>query len=255
VAGDLNVSTVDAVTVLEIDRGPANYFDEVLLREIADVAVELQGKGVCRAIVLCSAGKHFCAGANFGSGRLADDRERASAQLYAESIRIFELELPVIAAVQGTAVGGGLGLACAADFRVASAASRFHANFAALGFHHGFGLTATLPRILGPQRASDLLLTARRVDGAEAHTIGLVDRLVPAGAEREGALTLAAEIAALAPLAVRAIKRTLRDGLAGQVRAALEIELAEQRRLWKSRDSQIGIAASLAREKPVFTGE
>jgi len=254
---DLSVSTDGPVVVLEIRRGPANYFDRALLQEIADAAEELQRGRTARAIVLCSQGKHFCAGANFGSGPLqgADDRDAESAALYTEAIRLFELELPVVAAVQGSAVGGGLGLACAADFRVASARSRFHANFSALGFHQGFGLSATLPRIVGAQRALDLLVTSRRIDGRQAYEIGLADRLADEGAERDGALALAHELAAAAPLAVRSIKQTLRAGLAEAVRAALTRELSEQQRLWRTKDSQIGIAASLAREVPQFTGE
>jgi enoyl-CoA hydratase/carnithine racemase len=253
---DLSVSTDGHIALLEIRRGPANYFDRALLREIADAAWELQRRDA-RVIVLCSEGKHFCAGANFGSGPLqdADQREAESVALYVEAIRLFELELPVVAAVQGAAVGGGLGLACAADFRVASARSRFHANFSALGFHQGFGLSATLPHIVGAQRALDLLMSSRRIDGKQAHEIGLVDRLTADGAERDGALAMARDLAAAAPLAVRSIKQTLRSGLAEAVRAALGRELHEQQRLWRTKDSEIGIAASLARTVPQFTGQ
>jgi 2-(1,2-epoxy-1,2-dihydrophenyl)acetyl-CoA isomerase len=254
-ADDLSLTLEEHVAVVEIHRGPANYFDHDLLAQIADLGEELQGGRECRAIVLCSEGKHFCAGADFGQGALAGDRDRASRALYEQGQRLFELALPLVAAVQGSAVGGGLGLACAADFRVASRQTRFHANFSALGFHHGFGLTATLPRIVGPQRAHDLLLTASRIDGDRAHEIGLVDRLVEPGQERAGAVDLARDIASRAPLAVRAIKASLRRELAGEVAAALAHELAEQHRLWRTKDSQIGIAASLAREQPTFTGE
>jgi enoyl-CoA hydratase/carnithine racemase len=182
------------------------------------------------------------------------DRDQASAEIYRQGIRLFELELPIIAAVQGSAVGGGLGLACAADFRVASSASRFHANFAALGFHHGFALSVTLPRIVGAQPALELLLTARRIDGVQAHAMGLVDRLADPGHELTGAQSLASEIAAGAPLAVRSIKQTLRGELVAQASAALDRELQEQQRLWRTQDSRIGIAANLARTVPEFTG-
>jgi enoyl-CoA hydratase/carnithine racemase len=254
---DLKVSVMDHVALLEICRGPANYFDGDLLQQIAETGEDLQAGRAARVIVLCSEGKHFCAGANFGSGPLmgAAERDAAAAALYRQAIRLFELELPVVAAVQGSAVGGGLGLACAADFRVASARTRLRANFSALGFHHGFGLSATLPRIVGAQRALDLLLSSRQIDGTEAHAIGLVDRLAGEGSERDGAIGLARELAAAAPLAVRSIRQTLRTGLAAEVRTALERELGEQRRLWQTKDSQIGIAASLERSVPQFTGE
>lgn len=242
------------VVVLEIDRGPGNYFDAKLLEELAAAAIEAQSDGTCRAVVICSVGKHFCAGADFGSDDLKTDRESTARTLYRHGMRLFDIELPIVAAVQGAAVGGGLGLACVADFRVASSSSRFHANFARLGFHQGFGLTVTLPSIVGPQAALDLLTSARRVSGADAYRLGLVDRLVEEGEERQGALALAEEITQLAPLAVRAIRRTLRSDLKSRVEAALEHELHEQSWLWGTEDSEIGLAASLRRQKPTFRG-
>jgi 2-(1,2-epoxy-1,2-dihydrophenyl)acetyl-CoA isomerase len=252
---DLNVSVADRVAIVEMCRGPANHFDEDLIRRVAEAIEEVQQDRSARAVVLCSSGKHFCAGADFGASSVRDDRERAAAALYQEGVRLLDAKLPIVAAVQGAAVGGGFGLACMADFRVASQATRFHANFSALGFHHGFGLTATLPRIVGPQRAADLLLTARRIDGAEAFRLGLVDRLAEAGSERAAALALGAELAARAPLAVESIRQTLRGSLAEEVRSVLERELDEQRRLWRTRDSEAGINASLARTIPDFVGE
>ncbi|SEG90515.1 Enoyl-CoA hydratase/carnithine racemase [Thermomonospora echinospora] len=251
---DLNVRRDGAVAVLEIDRPPANYFDRALIAAIADALGELESDGRTRAAVLCSSGKHFCAGANFATTADGGDRAIESRRLYDEALRLFHVQIPVVAAVQGAAVGGGLGLACAADFRVATPDSVFQANFARLGFHQGFGLSATLPRIVGPQRALDLLSTARRVRGEEAAAIGLADRIVPTGTERAAALTWAAEIAACAPLAVRSIRETLRSGLADAVGQALEREVAEQARLWETEDSREGIAASLERREPRFVG-
>src|SRR5690606_11747249 len=115
---ELTVDVDGFVALLEIHRPPTNYFDQDILRQIADEAERLQAEGDVRALVLCSEGKHFCAGANFAPGGLAGERVAASRALYTEAIRLFELELPIIAAVQGSAVGGGLGLALAADFRV-----------------------------------------------------------------------------------------------------------------------------------------
>ncbi|MTD54704.1 enoyl-CoA hydratase/isomerase family protein [Amycolatopsis pithecellobii] len=253
-AEDVTVELHDFVADIVIHRGPANFFDARTLGRVADIGEQLSAGGRARVIVLSSAGKHFCAGADFGSSALEQDRDRAAAEIYGQGARLFGLRLPIVAAVQGAAVGGGLGLACAADYRVASPRTRFVANFSALGFHHGFGLSITLPRIIGDQRALDLLLTARRVDGTEAHRIGLADRLVDEGSEREGALTMATEIASRAPLAVHAIRQTLRSDLAAQVRSALSHELEEQSRLWRTEDSRTGLAASRAREMPRFTG-
>jgi enoyl-CoA hydratase/carnithine racemase len=253
---ELTITRSGHVAVFEIHRPPANYFDAELLADIADHAAQEQAGTETRAIVLCSQGKHFCAGANFGADALGQDkRNEAAAQIYREGIRLFEIEIPIVAAVQGSAVGGGLGLACAADFRIASSASRFHANFASLGFHHGFALSVSLPRIIGHQRALELLLGSRRIDGTEAAALGLVDRLCEVGDERRAAIAFAEELAAAAPLAVRAIKRTMKSDVAAAARAALKHELAEQQRLWATKDSAIGIAASLARETPQFVGE
>jgi len=185
---------------------------------------------------------------------MTQDRSATSARLYREAITLFRVPVPVIAAVQGSAVGGGLGLACAADFRVASSASRFHANFSMLGFHQGFALSESLPAIVGQQQALDMLYTSRRLDGVAAHRIGLADRLVDAGQERSGALDYAQEIAKAAPLAVRSMKATLRGGLADRVETVLERELSEQDWLWQTEDSKAAIEANLRREQPVFHG-
>src|SRR5690606_14972413 len=132
--------------------------------------------------------------------------------------------------VQGAAVGGGFGLALCADFRVANRESRFRANFAQLGFHHGFGLTVTLPEVVGRQRALELLYTGRWVDGEEAHRIGLADRLVD-GDPRDAALGWARELARSAPLAVRSIRATMRRELLGAFAAAVDLEASEQAEL------------------------
>jgi 2-(1,2-epoxy-1,2-dihydrophenyl)acetyl-CoA isomerase len=255
VSSDLSVTVGDGVALLEMRRPPANHFDEALIGRIVDAARTLDADRTTRAIVLASQGKHFCGGADFGSGEFADDHVTAAARLYRKATRLFGIGIPIVAAVQGTAVGGGLGLACAADFRVAEPGSRFVANFARLGFHQGFGISVTLPEIVGRQKAADMLLTGRRVGGEEAVRIGLADRLAEPGRLREAAMDLASQIAEAAPLAVRSIRATLRSDLQARVEQALDHELAEQKVLWATRDSAEGITASLERRTPIFTGE
>jgi enoyl-CoA hydratase/carnithine racemase len=199
---------------------------------------------------LCSAGKHFCAGANFAAKNPAE-----GGHLYEQAIRLFTFQTPVVAVVQGAAIGGGLGVALSADFRVASPESRFSANFSRLGIHHGFGLTVTLPRVVGEQRALELLYTGERLPGEDAHAIGLCDRLVPAEELRGAAIALAAQIASSAPLAIRSIRRTMRGDLAERVRAATAHELEEQGKLFPTADFAEGVAASGERREPVFRGE
>jgi 2-(1,2-epoxy-1,2-dihydrophenyl)acetyl-CoA isomerase len=243
----------DLVACVEIHRAPNNFLDAALVAALADVYEQLDRDERCRAIVLCAEGKHFCAGAVLGEGA-ASEGGRFAGSIYREAVRLFATTTPVVAAVQGAAVGGGMGLALSADFRIASPATRFWPNFAQLGFHHGFGLSVTLPAAVGPQRALELLLTGRRVGGEEAFALGLCDRLVPAEQIRAEARGLAGAIAAAAPLAVRSIRETLRGELAARVEAATLREGAEQARLMQTGDFREGVAAGAARRAPKFTG-
>ena len=240
------------VAVVEIRRPPNNFFDVHLIGGIADAIDSLAGAG-CRAVVLASEGRHFCAGADFGGGRERGDS--GGPHLYEMAVRLFEQPIPIVAAVQGAAIGGGFGLAMAADFRIAAPEARFAANFARLGFHHGFGLSVTLPLVAGHQAALELLYTGRRINGEEARDLGIVDRLVAADDLRATALAFATEIATSAPLAVRSIRETMRGHLAGQVRDALARERSEQDRLTATKDWREGVAAMAERRTPEFTGE
>jgi 2-(1,2-epoxy-1,2-dihydrophenyl)acetyl-CoA isomerase len=241
----------DHVAVVEFHRGPENYFDEALITGLADVVGELDGDPRCRALVLASAGRHFCAGAQLGAPRHAASEPRG---LYAAAVRLFAGSTPIVAAVQGAAVGGGLGLALVADFRVAAPESRFSANFARLGFFPGFGLTVTLPRLVGGQAAQELLYTGARIGGERALALGLCDRLVPADEIRPAAVALAGEIAASGPLAVPRIRRALRGDVVEAVRAATEREAGEQAALAGTADFAEGVRAMADRRPPVFEG-
>jgi enoyl-CoA hydratase/carnithine racemase len=243
----------ERVATLEIHRPPNNFFDLTLIASLAEALEELDGDPACRAIVLCSEGKHFCAGANFGGGAAGAGAQDASGRhLYDEAVRLFQTHKPIVAAIQGAAIGGGLGLALMTDFRVAAAEARFSANFARLGFHHGFALSVTLPDVVGSQRALDLLYTGRRVTGEEALSMGLCDRLVPLENVRAEAQAFAAEIAVSAPLAVESIRATMRGGLAERVRAATDWEKIEQDRLRATADFKEGITAMAERRRPNF---
>jgi len=241
----------DAVATVEIHRPPHNYFDQALLRSLAEAYATVDARSDCRAIVLCAEGKSFCAGAQLARPSAQSD---GPSTLYAEAARLFESAMPVVAAVQGAAIGGGLGLACAADFRVACPEARFAANFARLGFHHGFALTVTLPLIVGQQAALDLLYTGRRIGGEEAARLGLCDRLVDPASVRDAAHALATEIAGSAPLAVRAIRATMRRDLVAGVRDAMANEAAEQERLRTTNDFVEGVRATAERRPPRFEG-
>ncbi|MGI8493137.1 MAG: enoyl-CoA hydratase/isomerase family protein [Acidimicrobiales bacterium] len=242
------------VATVQIRRPPANFFDIALIRSLAD-AYEALDEAETRAIVLCSEGKHFCAGADFtGQSSAAALEPGSTSTLYAEAVRLFETATPVVAAVQGAAIGGGLGLAASADFRVGCPESRFSANFARLGFHQGFGLSVTLPAIVGNQHAIELLYTGRRIGGEEAARIGLCDRLAERSELIEEAHRLAGAIASSGPLAVRAIRQTMRGHLAQAVKDATAREDVEQERLRRTEDFAEGIRASAERREPDFSG-
>lgn len=241
----------DHVATVEVCRPPNNFFSMETIGGIADALEQLDQDDGCRAIVLCAQGKHFSAGADFGSGA---DRSYTTEQLYATAVRIFRCTKPVVAAIQGAAIGGGLGLALAADFRIAAPEARFSANFARLGFHQGFGLSVTLPRLIGEQSAAELLYTGRRVDGAEGAALGLADRLVPLDELRSTTHAFALEIARSAPLAVQSIRATLRADLADRVEAATAHEATEQARLQATADFAEGTRAMGERRLPDFSG-
>ncbi|SNQ51180.1 Short chain 3-hydroxyacyl-CoA dehydrogenase / enoyl-CoA hydratase [Frankia canadensis] len=253
---DIAVETrPDHVAVVEIRRPPHNYFDLPLVTALADAYDELAAGGDARAVVLAAAGRHFCVGADLGGASSAEPvTVQGAPALYEEAIRLFAAPLPVVAAVQGTAIGGGLGLALSTDFRIATPGTRFVANFARLGVHQGFGITVTLPAVVGRQKALDLLYTGRRVTGEEACAIGLADRLVPDDELRAQAVAFAGSIAAAAPLAVRSIRATMWAELIGQIRAATEREASEQAILRATADFAEGVRATAERREPHFTG-
>ena len=149
---DIGVSSEGPVGIVEIQRPPHNFFDNSLINQIADAFEAFDRDNNIRSYVLCAQGKSFCAGADFANRPQTGSAESGK-HLYKEATRLFRSKKPSIGAIQGPAIGGGLGLALMPDFRVACPEARFAANFARLGFHHGFGLTVTLPLAVGHQRA------------------------------------------------------------------------------------------------------
>jgi enoyl-CoA hydratase/carnithine racemase len=262
----VTVEVVDHVAIVEMRRPPHNFLAPDLVEAVADAFESFEGDAAVRAIVLAAEGRSFCAGADFGRGGGAggadgDSREprepaggARTERLYAAAARLCAVSTPVVAAVHGPAIGGGLGLAMTADLRVTCPEARFSANFAALGIHQGFGLSVTLPERIGPSKAALVLLTARRFNGDDATALGLADLCVPADRIRGAAVELAAEIAGNAPLALRSINRTLRAGLADRVRKATAHEAAEQRWLSATVDAREGAQAVAQRRPGEFSG-
>jgi enoyl-CoA hydratase/carnithine racemase len=249
---DISCQISGSIAVVELDRPPHNFVDASMLAELADTLEQLDENSQVRAIVLAANGKAFCAGADFGKSGAGSNTARA---FYAEAVRLFKVRKPIVAAIEGACVGAGLGLALVADFRVAPVEARFAANFVKIGLHPGFGVTRTLPRIVGEQAAALLLYTGRRIDGAEAHRIGLTDIICDFSAVRQTAIELAEEIAANAPLAVNATRNTLRQGLAEDVEKQARHELAEQAPLFDTHDFREGVHAVAERRTANFVGQ
>ena len=251
---DITVEQQGHVAVLTLRRPPNNFFDNALIREIARAFERFDADANVRSVVLAAEGKNFCAGADLVNRADTGTVAEGGQPLYKEASRLFRARKPVVAAVQGAAVGGGLGLACMADFRVTSPEARFSANFSRLGFHPGFGLTEVLPRLIGRQKAALLFYTGRRIGGEEAVRIGLADVLTSQAELMSGALALAEEIAQSAPLAVLSIRETLRRGLVDAVERATERELVEQDWQRRTADFREGVAATSERRLPRFEG-
>ena len=254
--GDVSVALDGHVAVLEISRPPNNHVSVGLMRDLADAFVDLDENPACRTLVLASAGKVFCGGADLHapSGIATGNFDEVN-PLYTEAVRLFSNKKPIVAAIQGAAVGAGLGLSLVADFRVAAPEARFVANFVKLGFHPGFGISHTLPRLIGAQKAALMSLTGRRIKAEEALAWGLVDEVVPLDQVRAAAVALAREIAENAPLAVQSTRLTGRGGLAQAVQTQTDHEFKEQSWLRQTADFAEGVRAVAERRPGVFAGK
>jgi enoyl-CoA hydratase/carnithine racemase len=240
------------VALVTFSNGQHNFMSTELLRDVVGAFVALDADPGVRVTVLRSLGRNFCAGADLGSGG-PPDRDTA-VRFYEEAARLMSVGKPIVCAVQGAAVGAGLGLALAADFRIAAHSASFTANFVKLGFHPGFGITHLLPRVIGPQRAAQMCLTGRRVRVEEALPWALADEAVAEEELETAAVAFAVTIAENAPLAVQRTRATLRGRLAKDFMATVGHELDEQLALTATEDYAEGVRAVRERRPGVFVG-
>lgn len=236
---------------------PLNHATVSLMRALGDTLAELDRDPECRAILLSSEGKQFCAGADLvaaSGGGVGGSGADPLWEFYEQALRVFACRKPIVAAIQGAAVGAGFGLAVAADIRVAAPDARFVANFTKLGFHPGFALTYTLPRLIGAHRANLMFLTGRRFKPEEVLHWGLVDEIAAPHALLATARRWASEIAENAPLALLATRETARADLLAAATAALKHEHAVQSRLQLTADYAEGVRAVSERRAGEFKG-
>jgi enoyl-CoA hydratase len=244
-----------------------NAMTEAMGQAIAERMAALAEDEAVRAVVLTGAGRAFSAGGDLEMlERMAADgaadpggptRERHRAfmrRFYGLYLSVRDLPQPTVAAVNGPAIGAGLCVALACDLRIAAREAKLGLNFVRLGIHPGMAATWTLPRLVGPAHAADLLYTGRILEGAEAERIGLVNRAVAREALLPDALALARSIAEGAPLAVRGTKRSLAGALAVDLETQLDAEAREQALCYESLDLAEGLAAVRARRPPRFSG-
>ncbi|HJQ86953.1 MAG TPA: enoyl-CoA hydratase-related protein [Propionibacteriaceae bacterium] len=225
--------------------------DQVL--RLGEAASQLADEDQVSVVIISSAlEKSFCVGADLKERRGFDNDDlRRQRPVFQEAFAALrELPVPVIAAVEGFALGGGCELALSADLIIASASAVFGLPEVGIGLIPGEGGTQLLPRRIGFGRAADLLFTGRRVDAQEALRMGLADRLVPEGAARASALQLAEEIAAKSPISLRAAKHSLQQGLDVDLTRGLEIESRAWEAVAFSADRVEGIEAFNQRRAP-----
>jgi enoyl-CoA hydratase len=236
---------------------------EAFRQRIGDLA---QDESI-RALILTGTGRAFSAGGDLDMLRDQADRGAAAPGIAWRSIRdemstfyrlflsIRDMPCPTLAAVNGHAIGAGFCVALACDFRYVAAEAKLGLNFTRIGVHPGMAATWTLPRLVGPALASELLFTSRTIDGEEAGRIGLANRVLPQSEILAAATTTAQEIAQNAPLAVRATKRALRRTEEASIEDQLQFEASEQARNFESADAREGIAAVRDKRSPEFSGK
>jgi enoyl-CoA hydratase/carnithine racemase len=251
-------SAEGAIGVLTLNRPDnRNSMTPELLDAFAAASAQARAADL-RCVVVTGTGTCFSSGADFKSTVQREGGHRApnerSYAMYESFLSLLDIAVPVIGALNGHTVGGGFGLALVCDLRIGARDARYGANFVKLGLSPGMAISYLLPRLIGVARASELLLTGRLIDGAEAERLGILNRAVAADDVLGEALALARAIADNAPLAVRATKRAIQRGLDLQIRDAARLEAYAQAETLATDDAREGIAALLAKRPPKFTG-
>ncbi len=256
---NLTLDILDRVATLTISRPEVkNAIDLATMDELDDAVSVLEADGNIQAAILTGAGGTFVSGGDLKSLETLEGAEAGGAmsrRMQGILSRLEGLEVPVIAAIEGYALGGGAEVAMACDLRVAAADARIAFKQITMGIMVGWGGGQRLRDLVGRGRALELLLTGDVVTGEEAHRLGIVERVVPSGKALAEAGALAGRVAAQPPLAVRAIKRALYRGEAMPREAGINFEAECFAALWGSRDHDEAVKAHFETRPPRFRGE
>lgn len=250
----------DYIAHLTLDRPPVNALDRRLVAEIfaaANLINRDASRKEVRVAILAAAGPHFCAGADLKERREIPEEEVAHVvQGIREAIQaVADIKVPTLAAVRGSALGGGMELALAADMRILSDNARMGLRETALAILPGAGGTQRLPRLIGYAAALEWIATAQIFDAPECLRQGVANRVVPDAELQEAAQACARQIAANAPLAVQHAKEAMRRGLELPLAAGLQIEFEYYKRIIPTADRREALQAFNEKRAPNFRGE
>jgi enoyl-CoA hydratase/carnithine racemase len=254
----VRLEVVDGIGTIRLDRPPVNALNDQLTGELADAARSAASSDEVRAVIIYGGERVFAAGADIN-----DMAEASYAAMVTRAGGLQEamglvagIPKPVVAAITGYALGGGLELALAADFRVAGEGARLGQPEILLGVIPGAGGTQRLPRLVGPARAKDIVFSGRMLKAAQAHAIGLVDQVAPDGSVYQAALDMVKRYAAGPALALRAAKQAIDHGLDVDLTTGLEIERVQFAALFGTEDQRAGMRSFLENGpgQATFTG-
>lgn len=248
----------DKIAVITLNRPEnRNSMDPETMPAFKKILAQIQQDRELRCLIITGSGDTFCSGADFKSGLIKKDHpclDNVLLNIYRPFLDIGKIKIPVIAAMNGHTVGGGLGLALMCDIRIANHKAKLGANFARLGLHSGMAISYLLPRLVGLPKSNELLFTGAIITGEQAFKIGLVNYAVDESQVLEKALEIAIKISSCAPVAVQMMKESIYQGLDWNPEKAAEMESKFQSQTFKMEDADEGIKALLEKRAPEFKG-
>ncbi len=252
----ITLAREDAYAVITLNRPPANAISEQLITEVNAALMSVQADDSVRAVILTGAGdKIFCGGADLGSAFSGGDIEQFIRFGNSVMRKIERFPRPVIAAINGHAMGGGMEIAMACHLRVMKETARMGQTESNLGIIPGYGGTQRLPRLIGRTKALEFLLLGTQIPAPECLALGLVNRLSKDGQTLDDAKALARQLGKRAPLATAAIIRAVDEGLEAPMAKSIDIELEQFLPTLRSEDASEGIQAFFAKREPQFKGK